>query len=221
MMWAAPWRRRVAQATDVSVRNRGTRSVRLGHFDRFWYLPNVTDLTMHDVTAPDPTVRLAADGDQAAFARLVAEHHPSMVRVAYAISGDAEAAADAVQIAWSIAWRRLGSLRDEGTIRAWLVAIAANEARKGRRRQAGRGVVDISSTLAVGPGGDPADRIATVDLARALRSLAPDDRTLLALRFVAGLDSTEIATQLGISGSGVRSRLARLIARLRTELDDV
>ena len=181
----------------------------------------MTDLAIEDATAADPTVRLAADGDQAAFAHLVTEHHASMIRVAYAIAVDGEAAADAVQIAWSIAWRRLGSLRDHTAIRPWLVAIAANEARKSLRRQRGRPVLDISTTLQVGAGGDPADRIATVDLARALRSLAPDDRTLLALRFVAGLDSTEIATQLGISGSGVRSRLARLIERLRTELDHV
>lgn len=194
---------------------------RLGHFDGFRYLLDVTDLTIDDATVPDPTVRLAADGDQTAFAHLVTDHHGSMVRVAYAITGDAEAAADAAQIAWSIAWRRLGSLRDHRTIRAWLVAIAANEARKGLRRQRGRPVLDISTTLEVGAGGDPADRIATVDLARVLRSLAPDDRTLLALRFVAGLDSTEIAAQLGISASGVRSRLARLIERLRTEFDHV
>ena len=181
----------------------------------------MTDLTISDATAPDPTVRLAADGDQAAFARLVSEHHPSMARVAYAITGDAETAADAVQIAWSIAWRRLGSLRDHTMVRAWLVAIAANEARKGIRRQRGRPVVDISTSLEVRGGGDPADRIATMDLARALRSLSPDDRTLLALRFVAGLDSSEISTQLGISASGVRSRLARLIERLRMELGHV
>ena len=181
----------------------------------------MTDLTIQDATVPDPTVRLAAGGDQAAFAHLVGEHHASMVRVAYAISQNGEAAADAVQIAWSIAWRRLGSLRDHRMIRAWLVAIAANEARKGLRRQRGRPVLDISTTVAAGAGDDPADRIATVDLARALRTLAPDDRTLLALRFVAGLDSTEIAAQLGLSASGVRSRLARLIERLRKELDHV
>ena len=80
-------------------------------------------------------------------------------------------------------------------------------------------VVDISQTLDAAPGADPADRIGTVDLARALGGLKPDDRTLLALRFVAGLDSTEIAAQLHLSPSGVRSRLARLIERLRTELD--
>jgi DNA-directed RNA polymerase specialized sigma24 family protein len=80
---------------------------------------------------PDATtssnVAEAAAGDQAAFARLVAEHHPSMARVAYAITGDRDTAEDAVQSAWSVAWRRLGSLRDPRVVRAWLVAIAANE----------------------------------------------------------------------------------------------
>jgi RNA polymerase sigma factor (sigma-70 family) len=58
-----------------------------------------------------------------------------------------------------------------------------------------------------------------VDLERALRKLGPDDRALIALRFVAGLDSTEIAVQLGISASGIRSRLARVLDRLRSDLE--
>ena len=180
----------------------------------------MTDLAARDSTAIAHTVRLAAAGDAAAFARLVAEHHAPMTRVAYAITGDAEAASDAVAVAWATAWRRLGTLRDPATVRSWLVAIAANEARQVLRRRRTRTVVDLSDVLeTVGAGGDPADRIETVDLARALRGLKPDDRALLALRFVAGLDSTEIAAQLGLSPSGVRSRLARLIERLRTELD--
>lgn len=166
------------------------------------------------------TVAEAAAGDQAAFARLVAEHHASMARVAYAITGDREAAADAVQAAWSIAWRRLKSLHDAATVRAWLVAIAANEARQILRRQRTRTVVDLSSVPDLpSSGGDPSDRIATVDLARVLRGLSPDERTLLALRFAAGLDSSEIAHELGLSASGVRSRLSRLIERLRLDLD--
>ncbi len=106
-----------------------------------------------------------------------------------------------------------------GQVRAWLIAIAANEARqtiRGRRR---RPVVDISNALQHDAGGDPADAIDMVDLQRALAHLKPDDRRLLALRFVAGLDSTEIARHTGLSASGVRSRLARLLDRLRTEID--
>ncbi|MEO7664663.1 MAG: sigma-70 family RNA polymerase sigma factor [Candidatus Limnocylindrales bacterium] len=164
-------------------------------------------------------VRLAGAGDEAAFASLVGEHHASMARVAYAITGNPDSAADAVQAAWATAWRRLSSLRDAGVVRAWLVAIAANEARQLIRRQRQRAIVDISSVTEPASEGDPGDRIATVDLARVLRALEPGDRTLLALRYGAGLDSSEIAAQLGISASGVRSRLARLLDRLRMELD--
>ena len=80
--------------------------------------------------------------------------------------------------------------------------------------------VDLSmANEAIGVFADPSDTIALVDLERALRRLGPDDRLVIALRFVAGLDSTEIATQLGGSASGVRSRLARILARLRLDLD--
>lgn len=179
----------------------------------------MTELAIRDTAAIESIVARAAGGDEKAFAQLVAEHHPSMARVAYAITGEAESAADAVQIAWTTAWRRLRSLRDTSTVRAWLVAIAANEARQIVRRQRRRTIVDLSTVAELAGGSDPGDRILVADLARALRSLDPDERTLLALRFAAGLDSTEIATQLGLSASGVRSRLSRLIERLRLDLD--
>lgn len=142
-----------------------------------------------------------------------------MSRVAFVICGDPDVTRDAVQSAWSIAWRRLATLRDHTQVRAWLVAIAANEARQAVRRQRRHPIVDLSTTLDRATGGDPADVIALVDLQRALARLRPDDRSLLALRFVAGLDSTEIARHVGISSSGVRSRLARLVERLRRDLD--
>jgi RNA polymerase sigma-70 factor (ECF subfamily) len=179
----------------------------------------MTDVAVQDAPVVTTTVRLAALGDEAAFTRLVAEHRAAMARVAYVICGDPEATRDAVQSAWSIAWRRLPTLRDPDQVRSWLIAIAANEARqvvRGRRR---RPVIDISDAWAQPAGEDPADAIGLVDLQRALAHLKPDDRRLLALRYVADLDSTEIARVTGLSASGVRSRLARLIDRLRTEID--
>jgi RNA polymerase sigma factor (sigma-70 family) len=177
------------------------------------------DIAVQDASALAATVRLAAQGDEAAFTRLVFEHRGSMARVAFVICGDPEATRDAVQSAWSIAWRRLHTLRDPDQVRSWLIAIAANEARQVIRGQRRRPVVDISDAIQHGAGGDPADAIGLVDLQRALAHLKPDDRRLLALRFVAGLDSTEIARHTGISASGVRSRLARLIDRLRSDID--
>jgi RNA polymerase sigma factor (sigma-70 family) len=174
---------------------------------------------VQDTSAIETTVGLAARGDEAAFARLVTEHQSSMARVAFVICGDPEATRDAVQSAWSIAWRRIRTLRDPDQVRPWLIAIAANEARQTIRRQRRRPVLDLSDAMEHDAGGDPAEAIGLVDLQRALAHLKPDDRRLLALRFVAGLDSTEIARHTGGSASGVRSRLARLIDRLRTDID--
>jgi len=166
------------------------------------------------------TVEQAASGDEVAFARLIAEHHEPMVRAADVVVGDVELAREAAQNAWTTAWKRLASLRQPERIRSWLVAISANEARQLVRRAKRREIVEISS-LPPEPVNDPADSIDVVDLERALARLKPDERGLLALRYVNGLDSTDIAEQLGMSASGVRSRLSRLVERLRKDLDDV
>jgi RNA polymerase sigma-70 factor (ECF subfamily) len=178
----------------------------------------MTDSLVHEATAIETTVRSAATGDEIAFARLVAEHHASMARVAYVVCGDPDATRDAVQSAWTIAWRKMRSLRDPSQVGAWLVTIAANEARQATRRQRRRPVTDISVELDAG-GADPAESLDVMDLRRALMGLTAEDRTLLALRYAAGLDSYEIADQLRMSASGVRSRLARVIERLRIDLD--
>lgn len=167
-------------------------------------------------------VRLAVGGDEAAFARIVRMHHADMVRVAFVVCGDAVVAEEAVAAAWPLAWRRLASLREPDRLRPWLCSIAANEARQLARRERRRSVTEI----AVLPGSsgvqspDPSGRVEDLDLAAALDRLPAEDRALLALRYVAGLNSTELARATGRSASGTRARLARLLDRLRTELGD-
>lgn len=164
-------------------------------------------------------VERAAHGDEAAFARLVARYHADLIRVAYVTCGDDDAAQDAVQRAWMIAWRKLGSLRDPARVKSWLVSVAANEARQIVRRRRAKSVVELP-VAAVDPSGrDPAWDIDRVDLVRALGRLKPEDRMLLALRYVAGFDSTELGKSLGMSPSGTRARLGRLLGRLREDLD--
>lgn len=164
-------------------------------------------------------VALAAAGDETAFAKIIRAHHDDMTRVCFVICGDLDVAEEAVQAAWPIVWRKLGGLRDPGRLRPWLVSIAANEARQLIRRRRRRAVVELA--VADAPTGvDPAGRVGDLDLTNALNRLHPDDRTLLALRYVAGFDSTELARATGRSPSGTRARLARLLDRLRTELRD-
>ena len=122
-------------------------------------------------------VALAASGDEAAFARIVDAHHADMTRVCFAICGDLDLAEEAVQAAWPIAWRKLGTLQDPGRLRSWLVAIAANEVRQLLRHQRRRTIVEISVPAAHPEAGlDPASRAADLDLANAFSRLSPDDR---------------------------------------------
>jgi len=180
----------------------------------------MTEITVRDPAIMESTLRRAASGDEAALALLIAEYHDPMVKVAYVVIGDAELAREAAQIAWTVAWPRLRSLRDPERVRPWLVAIAANEARQLMRRERRRTVVEISTGPDDRRTGDPSDAIGVLDLKRALRRLGPEDRAFLALRFIAGLDSTQLGEQSGMSPSGVRSRLSPLLERLRKDLDD-
>ena len=59
-----------------------------------------------------------------------------------------------------------------------------------------------------------------MDLANALGRLDPQDRALIALRYIAELDSASIGREMGLSASGSRVRLHRLLARLRKDLGD-
>jgi RNA polymerase sigma factor (sigma-70 family) len=166
-------------------------------------------------------VARAASGDVRALEHIVARYHDDMTRVCVVVcGGDADLAQDAVQAAWPIAWRKLGTLRDSSHLRAWLVTVAANEARQMIRARRRHAIVELDLADVGSSRHDPADAIPSVDLRAAVRRLDPDDRTLLALRYVAGFDSGELGHALGVSPSGVRSRLERLIARLRKELDD-
>jgi RNA polymerase sigma-70 factor, ECF subfamily len=187
------------------------------------------DITVSPQTvAPDDLLGRAQHGEAEAFRLLVDAHHAELVRVAYVVCGDLEVAREAAQAAWVKAWARLGGLREPDRLRHWLVAIAANEARqavRARRRRAVREmampageVADGSASDGLGSAAGPtSDRL---DLAQALARLDPEDRELIAMRYLAGLGSDEIAQATGRSASGVRARLSRLLSRLRTELSD-
>jgi len=165
-------------------------------------------------------VERAVAGDEMAFARIVAGHHDAMVRMAYLVTGDLDLADDAVAASWALAWRRLSTLREPERLRSWLISIAANEARGLARRRGRHPVRQIEVANSVAAADDLSGHAEDVDLANALARLHPDDRALLAMRYVAGFDSFEIARATGRSASGTRARLARLLARLRRDLGD-
>jgi RNA polymerase sigma factor (sigma-70 family) len=161
----------------------------------------------------------AAAGDEIAFARIVEAHDDEMYRVCVAVGRDETIAADAVQAAWAIAWRKLKTIREPDRLRPWLVAIAVNETKTLLKRRQKRSRVEIHTDASSRPGGiDPATRTGMIDLIAALERVEPDDRALLAMRYMAGFNASELATALGSSPSAVRQRLKRLMDRLREDL---
>jgi RNA polymerase sigma factor (sigma-70 family) len=62
------------------------------------------------------------------------------------------------------------------------------------------------------------DHADALDLRAAVNALPDEVRTVVVLRFFAGLDATEIGSALGIPSGTVRSRLHRALLQLRQRL---
>jgi len=160
------------------------------------------------------------------FAALVGPHTDAMARVAAALVGVADAE-DAAQEALLRAWRGWPTLREEGAVRAWLLRITTNVCRNwqaghfGTHRRATQSLDAASRALLLqsdmpGPGsGDHADAL---DLQGAVAALSDDLRHVVALRFYAGMDATEIGDLLETPPATIRTRLRRALTLLRDAL---
>jgi RNA polymerase sigma factor (sigma-70 family) len=151
------------------------------------------------------------------FVGFVERYNDDLLRLAFAMARDRAIAEDAVQSCWQAAWRSRDEIRDPDRLRAWLFTVTANQVRRVLRRQRLAGIVHGRLSPPDPP--DPLDP-GQIDLARGLARLSVGDRELIALRYGLGLTSEEIGAILGLTGSGTRRRLQRVVARLRKELGD-
>lgn len=175
-------------------------------------------LEAEDGSAPARLMERVARRDRDALTELVVAHDADIVRFCYLISGDAELARDATQNAWFRLWSRPPRLRDPGRLRSWLLSVAANEARQMMRRRGIGRVRELQVTPAAAAFGDPAASDTQLDVRALVSRLDAGDRELLALRYAVGMSSAQIGAHLGITAEGARTRLHRLLERLRREL---
>ena len=109
-----------------------------------------------------------------------------------------------------------------GRFAAWLFTIARNKARDSCRRAG----PSVPLEEAEAHGSDPdlltqAIRSHEIRwLERTIRALPEADLDLIRLRFTAGLTYGDIGTLLGKREDAVRKRLARLLARLQSQMED-
>jgi RNA polymerase sigma-70 factor (ECF subfamily) len=181
-------------------------------------------------------IAAARRGDLDAFNRLVLVHQTMAYNLAWRITGDGEAAADATQEAFLSAYRKLSSYRG-GSFRGWLLRIVTNacydELRRRKRRPA-ESLEALEEESATGDGIRAADVLSSRDddperaaeraemtraIERCLGRLPEDFRMVVVLADVLALDYQEVAAAMGSPVGTVRSRLARARARLRECLE--
>jgi len=189
-------------------------------------------------------VREAQAGDEEAFARLVGPYRRELLVHCYRMLGSLDDAEDVVQEALLHAWRRLRTLQQPTSFRAWLYKIATNACLDVLDKRSPR-----TLPSAVYPPADPRGSMAapiedpiwleplpdgwlvdaadnpearytmresiTLAFQLALQLLPPRRRAVLILRDVLGWHAREVAALLDMTISAVTSALHRARATMR------
>jgi RNA polymerase sigma-70 factor, ECF subfamily len=154
------------------------------------------------------------------FAAVCEPLRADLYRFAFWLSRDPQVADDVVQETLLRAWRSLDALKDDSSVRQWLLTIARREhARLFERKR--HPTVDIDALVAgeeasLGAS-DERDRDLE-EVRRAIFELDHDYREPLVLQVLLGYTTQEIAAHMNLNTGAVLTRLFRARNRLRKRL---
>jgi RNA polymerase sigma-70 factor (sigma-E family) len=159
--------------------------------------------------------------DEAAFTAFVVARGPALLRLAWLLTADSDAAQDLVQEALARAvgrWDRIADGAHEAYLRTTIRSVWVDGWR--RRRGAWLDVVpdlpdDPAAGTRPGPGDTADDTASRLTLEDALARLTPRQRAVLVLRFYEDLGEAATAQALGCSTGTVKSQTSHALARLR------
>ncbi|WP_158277485.1 sigma-70 family RNA polymerase sigma factor [Opitutus sp. ER46] len=188
----------------------------------------------------DPELlRRAQAGDEEAFGVLMRSHYEPVFRLVCSVIHDEHAARDVCQEVWLTVWRNLAKFRGDAKFSTWVHPIAVRRAidhLRGRKRWLDRFLPFLSAddgdsdqpgprtpepAVTETPRDEAERREQNERFERALESLPPKHRAVLALREISGLSYDEIAASLSIRRGTVMSRLfnaRRMLAQKLGEL---
>ncbi len=149
--------------------------------------------------------KLAAAGDERAFAAIYDRYHQELYRYCFAILGEAHDAQDALQGTMASALRALPGESRPIELRPWLYRVAHNESISiVRRRQppAEAQEPDLPREPAVDAVFESRERLRT--LVADLATLSERQRSALVMRELSGLSHEQIAVALGTSSGAAR-----------------
>jgi len=161
---------------------------------------------------------LAAD-----FEELVCEVGPAALSIAHSILGSRQDAEDALQDAFTRAYRALPDHRGDASLRTWFLRILFNSCHKHRRtwrRWSNRNEAAAreAETAREDVQGDPGLRRR---LEQAVSLLPRRRRTAFVLRYMQGLKIGEIAEIMGCAEGTVKAALHAATKQLGDELGDL
>lgn len=163
-------------------------------------------------------------GDVEAFAVLVERYRDQYARYAVHMLGNRQDAEEALQDAFTRAYRSLARCEDPVRFGAWLFRILVNRcrtigARRGRRARTF--VVDEAALLEASEE-HPAERAAwREEIDRALQQLRVDQREAFLLKYVEEIGYDEMSQMTGVGVSALKMRVMRACERLRELLSEV
>jgi RNA polymerase sigma-70 factor (ECF subfamily) len=164
-------------------------------------------------------IRLAANGDAAAWEPLVLAHQQAVFRLSYLLLGDSDDAEDVAQETFLRAWKHLPRFDAARPLRPWLLSIASNLA-SNRRRSAGRYFAALTRAFRSEPPAPSledktAQHTEANELWKAVQTLNLPDQQIVYLRYFLDLSVAETAETLQIAEGTVKSRLNRALEKLR------
>jgi RNA polymerase sigma-70 factor (ECF subfamily) len=165
-------------------------------------------------------VRRAQRGDHEAFEAIVGGSIDRLFALASLMTRDHALAEDAVQDAFTRAWRDLPRMREPERLAAWLSRLTVNASYDllRRRRHVRRALpLDAAPQLP----GEWASDVDRIDLAAAYGRLPAEQRAVVVLHYYVGLPLDEIAVTLDVPPGTVRSRLNTALRSMRAWLGPV
>jgi RNA polymerase sigma-70 factor (ECF subfamily) len=163
-------------------------------------------------------------GNAEAFRELVERYRDQYARYALHMLGNREDAEEALQDAFTRAYRALPRCEDPERFGAWLFRILVNRCRTAgtRRGRRARTFVTDDAALLGASEEHPADRAAwREEIDRALQQLRPEQREAFLLKYVEELGYDEMSRMTGVGVSALKMRVMRACERLRDLLSEV
>jgi RNA polymerase sigma-70 factor (ECF subfamily) len=164
----------------------------------------------------------ARAGDRSAFTALV-EHYDSRLRaLAYHLLGDPDQTDDALQDVYVKAYRGLAAFAGASALSTWLLRITYTTCIDHLRRR-GRlvPVPDLAPQALLPDGPDPTDDLSgRAAVQSALRRLPPEQRAVVVLVGLQGLEYRQAAEILDVPSGTIASRLSSARKTLRNALRD-